>query len=122
LPQNIKSLNQMLTTQQHILQILEAATRSLTVEELQSALNDQQIKITLNQIEAELDRLISYTWVEYYGVERPEIDDKFLDPERDLYDRSYDPEEATLGYELCNRWYNLEQPERDKILGIISTH
>jgi hypothetical protein len=113
----------MLTTQQHILYILEAATRSLIIEELQSALEDRQVKITLAEIEQELDRLISNTWVEYYGIKRPEFNDKFLDPNRDLCDAWYDPEEITLGYELCNRWYNyLEPSERDRILGVTSTH
>lgn len=112
----------MLTTQQHILHELQTATRSLTVEEIQSVLFDRQVKITLAEVEQELDRLISDTWVEYYGIKRPEFDDKFLDPECDLYDSSHDPEEVTLGYELCNRWYNLEPSERDRILGVISTH
>jgi hypothetical protein len=111
----------MLTTQQHILHILEAATRSLIIEEIQSFLFDRQVKITLAEIDQELNQLISDTWVEYYG-RKPEFHEKFLDPDRDLYDSWYDPEEITLGYELCNRWYNLEPSERDRILGIISTH
>jgi hypothetical protein len=110
----------MLTTQQHVLHILEAATRSLVIEEIQSFLCDRQVKITLAEIDRELDQLISDTWVEYYGIKRPEFDDKFLDPHRDLYDSWYDPEEITIGYELCNRWYNLEPSKRDRILGVIS--
>jgi hypothetical protein len=112
----------MLTTQQHILNVLQLATRSLIIEELQSAIEDRQVKITLAEIDQELDRLISDTWVEYYGIKRPEFDDKFLDPGQNLYDSWYDPEEITLGYELSNRWYNLEPSERDRILGVTSTH
>jgi hypothetical protein len=82
----------MLTTKQHILHELQAS-QPLNLEDLQAALNHQQIQITSIELEQEIDELIDDGWVEYYEL----ID-------------------TTLGYELCNRWYNLEGSERENIL------
>jgi hypothetical protein len=45
----------MLTTQQRMLHKLQTATLSLTVKEIQSVLFDRQVKITLAEVEQELD-------------------------------------------------------------------
>ena len=83
----------MLTTKQHILHELQVS-QPLNLEKLQTALNARQIKITLIKLEQEIDELIDDGWVEYYELK----------------------DTLTLGYELCNRWYNLEESEREKIL------
>lgn len=83
-----------LSNSQHIIHELQAA-EPLNEKQLQSALKHQQIEVTLIELDLELSKLIEAGWVEYYG-------------DKD------DPNE--LAYELCNRWYNLPEPEREKIL------
>lgn len=83
----------MLTNKQHILHELQV-NESLNIKNLLTALKEKQVEITSIELNKELDQLIDDTWVEYYGLK-----------------------DMTLGYELCNRWYNLEESEKNKILG-----
>jgi hypothetical protein len=86
-------MNRMLTIQQHILHELQV-NEPLNIKNLLTALKQKQIEITSIKLKQAIDKLISDGWVEYYEL----ID-------------------TTLGYELCNRWYNLEESKRNKILG-----
>lgn len=89
-----------LTNNQHILRQLQELD-SLTEEQVQAALREQQIEISLTDIDLELTQLIEAGWVEYYGI----------GDETGLAE-----EDIVVAYELCNRWWNLKESEREKIL------
>jgi hypothetical protein len=89
-----------LTNSQHILHELQAS-EPLTEQQLQSALRGQQIDISLESVGMELSQLIKAGWIEYYGTQNED---------------GLAEEDIVVAYELCNRWWNLEESERERIL------
>jgi hypothetical protein len=84
----------MTTIRRHILQNL-ISDEPLTIEELQTACKTNDIKFTLAALDLELDKLYRLGWVEYYELIK---------------------NNSELSFELCNRWYNLSESDREEIL------
>jgi hypothetical protein len=83
-----------LTTQQHILQELEAL-EIIDMPGLKLALEKRGVVISLEDLDLQLTELTEDTWVEYY--EHTDFPDELV-------------------FVLSNHWYNLSESERENKL------